>query len=109
MARMVKTLSSAMAPVVLLGLLIAGPLRAQSSQPTLQERGPGQAQAQGNAPPDAPRPVQNSMPARPGSINYVEGSASIDSQPLTEGSAGKTVLQKDQVLATQDGRVEMLL
>jgi hypothetical protein len=53
--------------------------------------------------------TQNSRPARPGSINYVEGQASVDGQPLGANSVGTAELQKGQTLTTQTGKVEVLL
>ena len=44
-----------------------------------------------------------------GMINYVEGQASIDSQPLNPNAVGQASLQAGQVLSTQNGRVEILL
>lgn len=52
---------------------------------------------------------QNSRPAQPGSINYVEGQASFDSHELSPSSAGSTQLQAGQSLTTQTGKVEVLL
>src|ERR1051326_1833979 len=48
-------------------------------------------------------------PARPGSINYVEGQASIGSQVLRPNSAGSIDLAVGQTLTTQAGKVEILL
>lgn len=48
-------------------------------------------------------------PARPGSINYVEGQASIGTIALTAESIGTVELDKDQILTTQAGKVEILL
>src|ERR1700733_7777925 len=53
--------------------------------------------------------TQNSRPARPGSVNYVEGQASLDGQPLGANSAGSAEMQKGQTLTTQSGKVEVLL
>jgi hypothetical protein len=53
--------------------------------------------------------TQNSHPARPGAINYVEGQASIDGQTLAPTSAGSVELEKGQTLTTQSGKVEILL
>ena len=53
--------------------------------------------------------TQNSHPARPGSINYVEGQASIDGHALNSSSAGSVELEKGQSLTTQAGKVEILL
>ena len=44
-----------------------------------------------------------------GSINYIEGQASINGMPLTPNSVGYAVLQRDQVLSTHAGKVEVLL
>jgi hypothetical protein len=51
----------------------------------------------------------NTRPARPGTINYVEGQASVDGQPLSPNSVGSAELEKGQVLTTQAGKVEVLL
>ena len=51
----------------------------------------------------------NSRPARPGSINYVEGQASIGGQALDIKSVGSAELQAGQTLTTQTGKVEILL
>jgi hypothetical protein len=47
--------------------------------------------------------------ARPGSINYVEGEASIAGGPLTASAIGARELEPNQSIATQAGRVEILL
>ena len=52
---------------------------------------------------------QNSRPAQPGSINYVEGQASIDGQELSSNSVGSMQLQAGQTLETESGKVEVLL
>jgi len=52
---------------------------------------------------------QKAGPPRPGSINYVEGQASIGASSLTPGATGTAVLEKDQILTTQSGKVEILL
>lgn len=46
--------------------------------------------------------------ARPGTINYVEGQATLNGQPLAAKSAGAELAQ-GQTLETQNGRVEVLL
>ena len=61
--------------------------------------------AQQPAPPNGPPPG----PPRLGSINYLEGQASINGMPLEPNSAGFAVLEKDQTLTTQSGKVEVLL
>jgi hypothetical protein len=48
-------------------------------------------------------------PAQPGTLNYIEGQVSIDSQPLNQNSVGAVDLQAGQTLATQNGRAEVLL
>jgi hypothetical protein len=45
----------------------------------------------------------------PGTLNYVEGSVSLNGQPVTSADIGKATLGQNQVLATQQGRAEMLL
>ncbi len=53
--------------------------------------------------------TQNSTPAQPGSINYVEGQASIGTETLSPSSVGSAQLQAGQTLNTQNGKVEVLL
>lgn len=53
--------------------------------------------------------AQNTTSARPGTINYVEGQAALDGQPLAAKAAGQAELAKGQTLATNDGKVEILL
>jgi len=53
--------------------------------------------------------AQNAHAARPGSINYVEGKASIGTQALGSNSPGFVELEKNQTLTTEDGKVEILL
>jgi len=48
-------------------------------------------------------------PGRLGTINYVEGQASIGTTTLAPGAIGSVVLEKDQSLTTQAGKVEILL
>lgn len=50
-----------------------------------------------------------SIPPRPGTINYVEGQASIGGQVLGEHSAGTARVEAGQSVSTEAGRVEMLL
>jgi hypothetical protein len=54
---------------------------------------------------------QASAPAQavPGTINYVEGQATLSGQPLGPGSARYVVAQPNQALDTQTGFVEVLL
>jgi hypothetical protein len=51
----------------------------------------------------------NSRPATPGSVNYVEGEASIDGEPLSSSSVGSSQLGPNNLLTTQSGKVEILL
>jgi hypothetical protein len=48
-------------------------------------------------------------PGNPGSINYVEGQASIGGETLNPKSIGSIELEKGQSLTTQAGKVEILL
>ena len=52
---------------------------------------------------------QNPPPARPGSINYIEGQAAIGPNTLSAASIGTVELGKDQTLTTQTGKAEILL
>ncbi len=57
----------------------------------------------------APAFGQNANPAQPGTLNYVEGQASIEGHQISAKSVGTTVLAPGQYLATGNGRVEVLL
>ncbi len=46
---------------------------------------------------------QTANPARPGTLNYVEGQVSIEGRPLTPNSVGNTELQAGQYLSTANG------
>ena len=48
-------------------------------------------------------------PARPGSLNYIEGQASIEGQGLGPEAIGKTELKPGQSLETGVGKAELLL
>jgi hypothetical protein len=52
---------------------------------------------------------QNANSAGPGTLNYVEGQASIEGRPLNSKSVGNTTLQAGQMLATANGKAEILL
>jgi hypothetical protein len=52
---------------------------------------------------------QNANSARPGTLNYIEGQASIEGRPLSPNSVGNTTLQAGQVIATANGKAEILL
>src|SRR3984885_3389189 len=45
----------------------------------------------------------------PGTVNYVEGQASIDGNPLNTRQDGNTQIQPNQSLMTANGKAEMLL
>jgi len=47
--------------------------------------------------------------ARPGTLNYVEGSAAIANQSLDRASIGSTELQPGQIISTTNGKAELLL
>ena len=51
----------------------------------------------------------NSRSARPGTVNYVEGQVSLDSQTLDEKSVGSTEVHAGQSLTTENGKAEVLL
>jgi hypothetical protein len=64
--------------------------------------GYGQASAYGQAPARHQQGV-------PGTVNYVEGQASLAGQPLGPNAAGYAVVQPNQAIDTQAGYVEVLL
>jgi len=52
----------------------------------------------------APAFGQNANPASPGTLNYVEGQASIEGRPLSSRSVGSTEMQPGQGIATANGK-----
>jgi hypothetical protein len=54
-------------------------------------------------------PAWASIPPQPGVINYVEGQAEIGNQPLSPNAAGSVKLSAGELLATQNGKTELLL
>ena len=54
-------------------------------------------------------PARAAIPAAPGVVNYIEGAASIDGQPITSKDIGRAEVKQNQTLATGQGKVEMLL
>jgi len=54
-------------------------------------------------------PTFGANPARPGTINYIEGSALVAGQPVTQNSVGTVSLEPGQVLSTGQGHAEILL
>ena len=57
----------------------------------------------------APAFGQNANPASPGTLNYVEGQASIEGRTLSHQSVGRTEMQAGQIIATANGKAEILL
>ena len=49
------------------------------------------------------------QPARPGTVNYVDGSAFLDGSRINSQSIGQAELDAGQVLTTQEGKAEILL
>jgi hypothetical protein len=47
--------------------------------------------------------------AAPGTVNYIEGSVSIDGTTLSSSQAGQTALQQNQTLSTANGKAEVLM
>jgi hypothetical protein len=56
-----------------------------------------------------PNPARQMGAAQPGTLNYVEGQATLDGQPVDRNAVGSVQLQPGQMLATQNGRAEILL
>ena len=54
-------------------------------------------------------PARAAIPPAPGVVNYIEGAASIDGQPITSKDIGRSEVQQNQTLATGQGKVEMLM
>src|SRR5579875_381529 len=57
----------------------------------------------------APAFAQRQNSASPGTLNYIEGQASINGQPIHQGSVSGTELQPGQLLTTGTGKAEILL
>src|SRR5579863_3130427 len=86
---------------VALAAILAVPFPAPAQEQAPVQQYPVQNQAP---------PYPNTRPAGPGSINYVEGQASLDGQPLSSQSVGSAQMQAGQTLTTQPGgKVEVLL
>ncbi len=58
---------------------------------------------------DIPNAEPAANAAVPGTMNYVEGAVTINGQFLNQSSVGSAVVAQGQVLATTNGRAEMLL
>jgi FecR protein len=56
----------------------------------------------------APAQTQGKM-GQIGAINYIEGQASLDGQPLSAKQVGQAIVGSGEVLSTADGKAEMLL
>ncbi|MBV9296999.1 MAG: hypothetical protein JO145_15615 [Acidobacteriaceae bacterium] len=54
-------------------------------------------------------PQAYTISARPGAVNYVEGSAYLDGQPLSAKTLRATFLSANDTLSTDAGKVEVLL
>ena len=54
-------------------------------------------------------PAWGATPAHPGMLNYVEGQASVNGQPVTSKSVGSVDLGEGQVIETGNGKAEILL
>jgi hypothetical protein len=54
-------------------------------------------------------PAFGANPAHPGTINYIEGSAFVAGQPVSQQSVGTVSLDPGQVLSTENGKAEILL
>src|SRR5260370_34274578 len=54
-------------------------------------------------------PARAAIPPAPGVVNYIEGAASIDGQPITSKDIGQIEVRQNQTLATGQGKAEMLL
>jgi uncharacterized membrane protein YgcG len=58
---------------------------------------------------DTPNPAGPAGSVRPGTLNYIEGAASVDGRPLNNRNVGSTDLDAGQVLTTGAGKAEILL
>jgi hypothetical protein len=54
-------------------------------------------------------PAFGAIPAHPGTVNYIEGSASLAGQSINDHSVGTAELNPGQVLSTEQGKAEILL
>ncbi len=57
----------------------------------------------------SPLKAEDHQPARPGTLNYVEGQVSLGTQSLDAKSVGTVELDPGETLTTQDGKAEFLL
>lgn len=54
-------------------------------------------------------PARAAIPPAPGVVNYIEGAASIDGTSVTSKDIGRAQVNQNQILATGQGKAEMLL
>jgi hypothetical protein len=54
-------------------------------------------------------PQAYTISAKPGAVNYIEGNAQLDGQPLTVSSLKAVFMNAGSLLETRDGKVEVLL
>jgi len=52
---------------------------------------------------------ENVNSANPGTLNYIEGQATLSGQPLSSQSVGKAQVLQDQSISTTNGKAEILL
>src|SRR5579863_9926149 len=57
----------------------------------------------------SPLRAEDRTPARPGTLNYVEGQVYLGAQSLNAKSVGTVELDPGQTLTTQNGKAEILL
>jgi hypothetical protein len=57
----------------------------------------------------APAFAQGTNPARPGTLNYVEGHVALGGRAVSPNAIGSIAMDTNQTLSTSDGRVEVLL
>lgn len=57
----------------------------------------------------APALAESANPARPGTVNYIEGQAALSGEVLTKSSIGTAEVASGQQITTTDGKVEVLL
>jgi hypothetical protein len=53
--------------------------------------------------------AQNANPVRPGTLNYMEGSATISGRPISRRAVGSMGLEPGNTLTTDQGKAEVLL
>jgi hypothetical protein len=54
-------------------------------------------------------PTVGAVPARPGTLNFIEGKVSVDGRPLTSVSIGSAAVPAGSSLRTESGKAELLL